>query len=277
MDKDGVAVANFSANLKLASSYHPSISALCRKLEINRQQYMKYLSGGSFPSRRNMRRICDFFGVDEFEILMPPDQFDKLVSLRPVQASELPPVLGAIPKFLTLTQRQRGLLARTLGYYYEYYFSFSTPRHILRTLVQIYAWDEYTLYKRIERLRRDDQVGPPDVYKYDGVATVVGDRIYLFDYEAITGAELSQTVLFLNYRNRITNLSGLRMGVAGSEAHEPSVSRVVMEYIGRSVSRRDALAGCQLYQIDSDEVPRAIREHLTIGGRVAGPLRGAVV
>jgi transcriptional regulator with XRE-family HTH domain len=62
---------NFTANLKRVASYYPSISEMCRKLEINRHQFMKYLSGASFPSRYTMRRICDFFGVDEYEILLP--------------------------------------------------------------------------------------------------------------------------------------------------------------------------------------------------------------
>lgn len=87
---------NFSANLKLAASYYPSISEMCRKLGINRQQFMKYLSGTSFPSRYNMRRMCDFFGFDEYEILLPHDQFRNIVRLRPVQDGDsitMPPGL----------------------------------------------------------------------------------------------------------------------------------------------------------------------------------------
>lgn len=277
MTGDDEATANFTANLKLASSYHASVSQLCRKLGINRQQFMKYLAGSAFPSRHNLRRICDFFGVDEFEVLMPPDQFRKIVSLRPVREPGVPRLLAPLPAFLAQAQRQRGLLAKTLGYYYEYYLSFSTPSHVLRSLVLIHASEDYTLYKRVERLRRTGRAGPPDVYKYAGLVTVVGDRIYMFDHETITGAELSQTILFLNHRNRVSVLSGLRLGVAGSDAHEPSASRIVMEYIGRSVNRREALAGCQLYRIDSPEIPIAIREHLTAGGRISGPLRGAIL
>lgn len=40
---------NFTANLKIAASYYPSISEMCRKLGINRQQFMKYLSGRVVP------------------------------------------------------------------------------------------------------------------------------------------------------------------------------------------------------------------------------------
>lgn len=270
------ATANFTANLSLAASYHPSVSALCRKAGINRQQFMKYLSGASYPSRNSLRRICDFLGVDEYELLMPTDQFRKIITLRPAHENKIPPVLSAIPKFLVPTQRQRGILAKTHGYYYEYFLSFSTPRHVLRALTHIYASDEYTLYKRIERLRRKDLAHPFDVYKYEGVATVVGDRMYMFDQEAITGQELTLTILYLNYRNRTSRLSGLRMGVAGSDSHEPSASRVVMEYIGRSVNKRDAMSGCKIYPLDSDEIAPPIRDILTASGRISTPLRGAI-
>ena len=76
-------VSDFVANLRFASSHHASISEVCRKLGINRPQFMKYLSGASYPSRHNLRRICDYFGVDEFEMLMPHDQFRGILRLRP--------------------------------------------------------------------------------------------------------------------------------------------------------------------------------------------------
>jgi len=83
VETDDFTLGNFSANLKLAASYYPSISEMCRKLGINRQQFMKYLVGTSFPTRHNLRRICDFFGFDEYEVLMPQDQFRKILRLLP--------------------------------------------------------------------------------------------------------------------------------------------------------------------------------------------------
>jgi hypothetical protein len=273
---DDFTTGNFTANLKLAASYYPSVSQMCRKLGINRQQFMKYLAGTSFPSRHNLRRICDFFGFDEYEVLMPHDQFRNIVRLRPAREGEdlsMPPGLANL---LAQAQRHRGVLTKSHGYYYEYYLSFSTPRHILRSLIFIYPWKDYTLYKRLERLRRPDSAGPPDVYKYAGLVTIAGDRMHMLDQETITGSELTQTVLYLNYRNRISVLTGLTVGVSGGDAHEPSASRVVMEYIGRSVNLRQAIAECRLYAEESPDIPAQIRDHLTAGGRISGPLRAAI-
>ncbi len=264
------------SNLKFAAGYYPSVSDLCRRLGINRQQFMKYLAGTSYPSRRSLRKICDFLGVDEFELLLPPDQFRKIISLRPTQKSDLPPVLSAVPDLLNLTPRQSSNMSKIHGYYYEYFLSFSTPQHVMRSLVYIYPSDNFTFFKRIERLRMDGQKGPPDVYKYQGIATIVGDRFFLFDQETITGSELSQTILFQSYRNRVSTLSGLRMGVSGSDGHEPAASRIVMEFIGRTVNRRESMAGCRLYKISSPEIPSAIRDHITASNRISSPLKGKI-
>ncbi|MCB1755085.1 MAG: helix-turn-helix transcriptional regulator [Gammaproteobacteria bacterium] len=277
MTDDDYTQSYFTANLKLASSYYRSISEVCRRLGINRQQFMKYLSGSSFPSRHNLRRIADFFGFDEYEILMPPDQFRKILSLRPKHENEeltLPPLL---PDLFLQAQRQRGTLTKIHGYYYEYCYSFSTAKHILRSLVFFYGWKDYTLYKRIERLRRPGAGGPPDVYKYSGIVTVVGGRIHMLDQETITGSELTQSILFLNYRNRVSLLTGLKMGVSGSDAHEPSAARVMLEYIGSSVDLRQAIAACQLYPEQSSEIPAQIRDGLSDNGRITGPLRAAML
>ena len=59
-----------SANLSFACTLFPSIAHVCRRIGINRQQFNKYLSGSVRPSRHNMRKICDFFGVTEAELLM---------------------------------------------------------------------------------------------------------------------------------------------------------------------------------------------------------------
>lgn len=268
---------NFTANLKLATSFYPSISDLCRKLEINRQQFMKYLSGGSFPSRYNLRRICDFFGFDEFEMLMPHDQFRNIVRLRPVQNESdvvVPPLLSDL---LSRSQRHRSILTKTHGYYHQYYLSFSNPKHVLKSLVYVYGWNEYTLYKRIERLRHVGETGRLDVYKYAGIITIVGDRIHMLDHETITGSELTQTVLYLNYKNRISVLSGLIMGVSGSDAHQPSCSRVVLEYIGRSVNLRQAIHDCRVYPNHDPHVPSRIQRHLSENGKVDKPLLGATL
>lgn len=277
MQADDFTNDSFKVNLKLATSYYPSISEVCRKLSLNRQQFMKYLSGASFPSRYNLRRICDFFGFDEYEFLMPPDQFAKILELRPSKTPNELEGLPGLTELLKEAQRGRSMLTKMHGYYYEYFLSYSTPHHIIRSLTYIYPWKDYTLYKRKEWLKHPGQEGQPDVYKYAGVMTVSGGRLHMFDHESITGSELTQKILFMNYRNRISMLTGLSLGVSGGDAHEPSASRVVMEFIGRTTHLRRVIQACGIYPLDSPEIPDLIRDHLTLGGTIDAPLRGATL
>lgn len=53
----------FAENLRLLCSYEKSVSAVCRSVGINRQQFSKYLSGANQPSTNNLRRICDHLQV----------------------------------------------------------------------------------------------------------------------------------------------------------------------------------------------------------------------
>lgn len=75
---------NLSQNLRLLCSYYKSIAEVCRRLGINRPQFNRYLSGQHKPSANTLRRLCEFFGVDEQEILLPHGQFQRIVDVRPM-------------------------------------------------------------------------------------------------------------------------------------------------------------------------------------------------
>src|SRR5260221_599391 len=49
---------NFATNLRLLCGRHRSVSEVCRRLAINRQQFNKYLAGPSLPSSATLVRIC---------------------------------------------------------------------------------------------------------------------------------------------------------------------------------------------------------------------------
>ncbi len=260
---------DFRKNLRLLCSYHHSISEISRRLKMNRQQIMKYLSGAAYPSARSMRRLCDFFGVEEHEIVMPEDQFRDIVRLKPAlpTSSELtPPILSAL---LKAAAGQKSQLRAYAGYYYEFRYSFTTPDLVLKSLVHVYESDGLMMYKSIERLKPQQaaiQDLSIDVFKYVGVLLLIGNRIHMLDQEGIMGQELSHMVLFPPYRSRITTLRGMKMGVTATDAHEPIAARVVLENIGRSVNVRRAMGDCGLYEAGSDGVPKSVLEYLGVIG-----------
>jgi len=267
--------ANFVNNLKLACSFFPSVSEVARKVGINRQQFMRYLSGESYPSRHNLRKLCDLFGVDEYELLMPVHQFRNLLRLKKERDDGLVKLPPLLPPLLQLVQRQRAELSKNLGYFHVYYLSASRPGSVLKSLIHIYEWQEFTLYKRIERLKTPGSKGQAELYKYSGMVGVVGDRLHLIDQETLTGSELTHTILYPSYRNRITYLTGLTVGVSGNDAHRPSASRIALEYAGNTVNLRRAIADCGLFTPEDPAVPLIVSRYLCQPGAVdgVGPLQ----
>jgi len=94
----------FSDNLRLLMQDQPSVTKVCKQLQINRTQFNRYLSGEVSPRPVILSRICEYFGVDG-RILLEPIAgtrasgrsntmmlYDKLFShtLEPVPHSVLP-------------------------------------------------------------------------------------------------------------------------------------------------------------------------------------------
>lgn len=250
---------DLSSNLKLLCSYYDSIAEVCRQLDINRSQFNRYLTGRYKPSASTLRRLCDFFGVEEYELMLPAPQFARLIQVRPRQAVE-PTASRVESEHLALLHRASSTqIEKYVGYYFEYYLSMAVPGKILRNLICIEKQPEGVFYQRTERLR--ESAGEPAFHsKYLGVVLFLTDRIFMADYEALATNEVTETILIPSYKNRINRLNGLRLGVPANGVRTPSCTRVVMEYLGAQVDVRKALGLCGLYQLDDSAIDDSIRE-----------------
>lgn len=256
--------SDFSQNLKLLCSYYKSIAEVCRQLEINRPQFNRYLYGRSNPSANTLRRFCDFFGVEEFEMQLPHDQFQRLIQVRPQQQEQyqVSPVQEHLDKLLQFSGSE---LDKYLGFYFEYYYSMACPGKILRTLISMEMRDGKVFYQRAERMQEtpNDKVSHN---KYFGLVMLT-DRIFMVDYESVNRNEFTQTILFPSYKSTITRLSGLKMGVSDNVERMPCAARVVYEYLGRSVDLRKALNMCGLYEPEDPRIEESLKA--AIDNRVA--------
>ena len=250
----------FCQNLRLLSSYEASIAALCRKLSFNRQQFNKYLAGSVFPSRRNLRRICEDFGVTDSEILMPHHNFSELVSLKPRKDK----ARDNSPEGTALHRSQansRAVPDRYLGLYFLYSPSFAYRGLFTRSLVSIFRHDGVVYWKNIEYLRRRDRDEPvPAVSKYIGILCMVGDRLQVLEEEVIFQNVLSQTILYPSFTKQVRHLVGIHTSIADLNRRTPAASRVVLEFLGRSVELCATLRKCGQYPAAA--LPALVLENL---------------
>lgn len=250
---------DFSQNLRLLCSYYKSITEVTARLGISRPQFNRYLSGKHRPAASTLRKICEFFDVDAHEIFLPHSQFQRIVQVRPQSVVRDEPESPIHRHLNILQQRSSPELDRYLGYYFEYYLSMAVPGKILRTLVSIERQGDGVFYQRTERLT--EGTGEPICHcKYLGMAYMLNDRIFLQDYESLTANEITQTILYPTFTNRLTRLHGLRLGVSSNSERLPCCARIVLEYLGSNVNLRKSLSFCKLYDFDSDEIDPSIRE-----------------
>ncbi|MDG1581297.1 helix-turn-helix transcriptional regulator [Pseudomonas sp. GOM6] len=254
------------SNLKLLCSHYRSIAEVCRRLEINRAQFNRYLAGQSRPTAFNLKRICDFFGVEDYELLLPPEQFARLIGAR-VGASGRQAQADPLLELLQPLREQGNDLRRYCGYYFEYSNCMSVPGSILLSLVQLREERGDFLFERQERQGRQDAArgGESEDWvrcRYLGAAFYLQDRLFLMDYESLTGNEMTQTILIPSFKSRITRLNGLKTGVSSGDLRTPACTRVVWEFLGTEVNRVNAFRQIGLYSPDDPRIDADIRQRL---------------
>lgn len=243
---------DFSTNLSLLCSYHPSIAEVCRKIGINRQQFNKYLAGNSRPSRRNMRRICDFFGVKETEILSDFEHFENMITLRsrPLHPDMLNKPLQHLDRLYQNSQS----LAKYTGFYFRYFYSFGVSGKIVRSLASIYEQEGRYYWKNIENLRVLDSRRSLGLNKYEGVLFYLADRIYIVECETLVRNSITQATLYPSHRHRLDVLLGIQTGGPTRRGRRPGASKVALEYLGRSINTREALKRCGLFNPEDNRM-----------------------
>lgn len=254
-------------NLHQLCDFYPSIAEICRRLRINRQQFNKYLSGQIRPSAHNMRRICDFFGVTESEMLLQPDHFAQIVSPRRSQPDGAG--LSEPLKHIEALFDQSNSLERYVGYYYRYFYSFGYPGYIMKSLASLYESDGRYYWKNIEILRSDHPGRRSSVSKYTGAVFLLADRIFIVEYESVLRNSITQAILYPSYHNKVLFLNGVQTGASTMRGRKPSASIVLLEYLGQDISLRKAMRSSGLYTEDDPAIDPTIRrliENPVVGG-----------
>jgi len=257
MDGEG-----WSANLRYLCGFYPSVSEVCRRLGINRQQFAKYLNGRVRPSPYNLRRICSFFGISETELDTPPERFAERVDTargapRPRAATRDPLAI-----YDSLVARTAGTLDRYVGFYFRYFHSFGYPGRIIRALAVLRREGDRYAWRTVEVVASPRTASRRTVAKYHGVAFCLGDRIFILEHEILLGLSVTQLILHPSYENPITYLTGVHTGAPRLRGRNPTASTVLLEYLGPEVDLRAALRECGLYPEDGGAIGPAIMERI---------------
>ncbi len=248
---------DFSKNLRALCARFTSVSAVCREIGINRQQFNRYLNGSGLPSAYNLRRIAGFFSIAEAELLLPHDAF----YARHIRQNK---ITRRVPEQLigdVFRDQARGL-RRYLGFYHGHFRTPTWEGGILRTLIWLREQDGYVVTHSFERAT-DANGNIRQRTRYSGLAAYRGNRIYIFERAFSDDGFLSETILYPAHRQQIVHIKGLTTGVATRPRLAPFSSPTIWKRIGNATSARDAVSKTGVYPTASSKIEPQIRRFLT--------------
>jgi transcriptional regulator with XRE-family HTH domain len=241
-------------NLKIACATQRSISHLCRAIDINRQQFNRYINGQTRPSAHNLARIANHFDVEAADFFLAPTLFRKRLSKSVVGAYEGSELFNAFPGNLRA-------LRRHIGYFQTYHRSPSWPEMVVCSCSRLTEQGGLMHVKSMERLR-DPGNGIQQLSKYVGLAAFYRNRIFIT--ERVTGPNsiLSQTILLPFDEYQRVYLRGTTMGISWRRENLPYASRVIWRHVGAEPDLRELLGRCGPLPLSSRQLPPTVRSFL---------------
>lgn len=245
-------------NLRLLCSYGRSVSEVCRRIGINRQQFNKYLTGQSQPALATLRRVCDFFGVDEAEILQDHSAFVKLIRLRPPVFSTSPdPQTLRLEKVVRRDRQNTQLLERHVGYYHIYMSPDPRKNYLLKSVGQILRVGSDWFTSELERYEENEfAISSP--LKHSGMLFEAHNRLVITTREQGRGYGMWSTILIASDYDEPSFLPGLIQGIEPEGGHLAYGTRVVWEYLGQTPDLRQVLRECGVLKGGQPGIPEFV-------------------
>nr|WP_309504461.1 helix-turn-helix transcriptional regulator [uncultured Roseovarius sp.] len=247
---------NFSQNLRFLCANHGSISQVCREIGINRQQFDRYVNGDSLPAAQNLRKISDYFQITEGDLFDPTHTFERKYQKHTRSEVRLP-----VDIFSASFANQSKSLRRYHGYYHVYVSTPTWGGQIMCSLTCLFEQNGYTLSRTAQRARSKDY-SVRQRARYEGMSSLIGDRIYVVERENGEDGSIAETILCPAYRQKVNYLRGVTLGVASLPSRMPYFSRTIWKRISERVSTREALQACGVYKVDSRRLEPDIRDFL---------------
>lgn len=260
-------VENFAANLRHLCDQHGSISFICRKIHINRQQFNKYLSGKHLPSSANIRVIANHFSLDPEMMFEPHEDFRAIIDGDFFSIFQNLRSNVAVQGFMTTVMSTPQAVEQSIiGIYDRYQFSSIYPRKILRASFCVYRGKDMLQHTYIERFPSHDK---PDVtaytFKYHGFVLPIHGRIFTVDFETTQRNEMTFGIFSPVQRNSKHFMLGITSGIAATMFRQPFSTRLALHYRGPGFLKREDLARTTTLDMNDPSIPKEVRAYLGEG------------
>ena len=130
----------FAENLRTLCGDGANYSAICREMDMNRQQFARYLSGESLPSRANLEKICKYFHVQESALFT--------IEASPTVNNQSSKSRGVVGCIMDMLAHETPTTMRE-GVYWVDFASPQFPRSVVRSVMAVKHEETCTTFQRL--------------------------------------------------------------------------------------------------------------------------------
>lgn len=216
----------FADRLTELCNTKPSVSSVARDLDINRQQFARYISGESLPRQAINQKIADYFGVDPGE----------LHSDRPIKG----PRTSSLTTSNTVAAMMKLLDAAAVepitnadleaGFYWQYKLLFRMPGKVVKSLALITKKDGVCRYKRRSSVLYNAQLNGSVQNTFNGVFFKQNGFLIMSDVGSALN-DLTFHVFATRHHYDTSIKPGLHMTIGLSGAFGPKAARLFLKKI----------------------------------------------
>lgn len=217
------------------------------------------------PSRRNRALIANYFLVSEKDFYLPTDWFRKMYSetgqdvMNVVRAS---PELHRHAARVVAEERESDDYS---GIYYRFQVSSIYQNTVLRSVLRIYERNGFHFYYYVERFKNlDNPKSTAFSFKYHGVCSRVGGKIFLVDTESSGNDEMTFAALTPIARRPQSMMLGIACGVAANVFREPYSTKVALILIDRGTLKPSHMRKASSLDLSDLSIPEEVRVYLGI-------------
>jgi transcriptional regulator with XRE-family HTH domain len=253
---------NFAENLRRLSTAKSSIAQVCRDLNMNRQQFNKYLSGANLPGQAILERISQYFGVGQGSLFDSPENIHNGFSEDATSPGTFFSRINAT-QFSIMEECISGSdnVNMQEGCYVIYFPGPNNPVDIVRSIMVVFKVGSLMCFRRYTRLRKKGEPNYRFAFgKHDGIIIERNGRTFLLGKNSEGFGELS----LISFGSSATPHFGMMAGLAMvfTQRGEPMALRTTLSYFGAKKNLRRALRLCGIVPGDSQEIPVGVRKSI---------------
>lgn len=250
--------SNLPENLRLLCQYVPSISRVAKDLQINRQQFYRYLNGQSEPPLRRLRLMADYFGLEDAEMLLPHDEFRAIVAVKGVSRSLLDPFGAQVAGQFDITPDSIKRLRPYAGLYFVYLRAAEVGGKINKSLMRMREQDGFMRITSLENYAGIEHRSKRRL-RYEGFAYSLGQEIYVQEKEVGAGRMSWTSIVNMADDDQFSILSGLCLGVTSSSQRMISAYRLIWERVPPGTSIGGLLRNWGIHDPNSEMISPSAR------------------